>query len=506
MENEDYPSLAGTIIGFDGKESNYRSMLQVTEYYQVLVTVYDITPDVVNQIREEEYCCACIKLDMGDYYSLFGIQVRGEDYTIPLNDLPIKGTATLLACYAIRGSNCFFANDTFARFRAEITDGYELIGLCPYDVGPLVMDMIHHNPIQILINNSSIVANTSLGRISFAAYPHSSFSKDALSFGFQHQITIDLNDPIIPRKFSEVLRPLTDFMSILCGEFVRINRLNLIVDSGEGRSDAYEFIGYCNYPRLSLKLLQGNGLDTTGYLRTAIFKISDFSDISTALGLWLNYTHKQDFLLAHESYGRILMDEDVGIVTQNKFLAAMQLVEGYVSAFHSDDAAIAEFTSQKERIISQLQKDADKKLVEQNLAFSGFTFRRALELFLREGISIFDPSKIDSKTQWKAKYGNLITKIVSTRNLYTHSSNQSQLELDIHASTRIASLCKDLYRANILKKMGLSDEQIKLRFSHSRAFVSYLETVFDIKLQSGDSLPKFDKDMWYFSNSEKTTQ
>ena len=58
----------------------------------------------------------------------------------------------------------------------------------------------------------------------------------------------------------------------------------------------------------------------------------------------------------------------------------------------------------------------------------------------------------------------------------------------------------------MLRKMGLSDEQIKLRFSHSRAFVSYLETVFDIKLDFRDSLPKFDKDMWYFSDSEKVTR
>ena len=505
MEFDAHSPLAGTIISLDGRDANYRSLLRITEHYQVLVTVYDIAIDDVNQIREKDYCCACVKSDEGDYFSLFDVRIREENYSVFPVRPPIKGTATLLACNAIRGSRCFSADDTFAKLSVEITDGYELIGLCPYDTDSLIKDMFHRNPIHIPITNSSIVSNISLGKISFFAYPNPCFGKDALSFGFQHQITIDLNDPIIPRKFSEVLRPLTDFMSILCGEFVRINRLNLVVDSGEGRSDVYEFIGYCNYPRTNLKSLQGNGLDTTGYLRTAIFKISDFSDISTALDLWLNYSCKQDFLLAHESYGRILMDEDVGIITQNKFLAAMQLVEGYVSAFHSDDAAIAEFTSQKERIISQLQNDADKKLVEQNLAFSGFTFRRALELFLREGISIFDPSKIASKTQWKAKYGNLITKIVKTRNLYTHSSNQSQLELDIRASTRIASLCKDLYRANMLKKMGLSDEQIKLRFSYSRAFVSYLETVFDIKLQSRDSLPKFDKDMWYFSNSEKIT-
>ncbi|MBR1473065.1 MAG: hypothetical protein IJ602_02260 [Paludibacteraceae bacterium] len=498
--------MTGTIVNFDGQDFDFRSILQITEHNQVLVTVYDIAPDVVNQIREEDYCCACVKLDNGDYFSLFDVQVKGESYSIFPDHLPIKGTTTLLARYAIRGSNSFSANDTFAKFSAEITDGYELFGLCPYDVGPLIMDMFHRNPIHIPFNNPSIVSNISLGKITFAAYPHPSFSKDALSFGFQHQIMIDLNAPISPREFSKVLGPLTDFMSILCGEFVRINRLNLIVDTGEGRNDVYDFIGYCNYPRPNLKLLQGNGFDTTGYLRTAIFKISDFSDISAALELWLNNLCKQDFLLAHESYGRILMDEDVGIVTQNRFLAAMQLVEGYVSAFHSDDSTIAEFKLQKDRIISQLQDDVDKTLVEQNLVPSGFTFRRAVELFLWEGISIFDPSKIISKTQWKAKYGSLITKIVDMRNLYTHSSNLLQLKLDIHDCTRIASICKDLYRANMLRKMGLSDEQIKLRFSHSRAFVSYLETVFDIKLDFRDSLPKFDKDMWYFSDSEKVTR
>lgn len=506
MKFDVHSSVGGTIISLGGRETNYHSILRITEHHQMLVTVYDITLDDVNQIREADYCCACIKLEEGDYFSLFDVRIREESYSVFSDQSPIKGTATLLARNAIRGSRRFSADDTFAKLSIEITDGYELIGLCPYDASSLIMDMFHHNPIHIPIDYSSIVSNISLGKISFVSYPCPCFSKDALSFGFQHQITIDLNEPTIPREFSKVLGPLTDFMSILCGEFVRINRLKLVIDTGDGRSGAYEFIGYCNYPRPSLKMLQRNDLDSADNLRIAVFKISDFSDISAALELWLNYTRKQDFLLAHESYGRILMDEDVSIVTQNRFLAAMQLIEGFVSAFHGDDTTIAEFTLQKKRIISQLQDDVDKTLVEQNLVPSGFTFRRSVELFLWEGISIFDPSKTISKTRWKAKYGSLITKIVDMRNLYTHSSNRLQHKLDIHDCTRIASICKDLYRAIMLKKMGLSDEQIKLRLSHSPAFVSYLETVFEIKLQSCDSLPKFDKDMWYFSNSEKITQ
>lgn len=504
MELDSQSPFTGTVINFDGKDCDFRSILQITKYYQVRVTIYDITPDIVNQIREGDYCCACIKLDEGDYFSLFDIQVSEQSYSVFPDHLPIKGTATLLARYAIRGSKCFFANDTFAKFSVEITDGYELIGLCPYDLDSLIMDMFHRNPIHISINNSSIVSNISLGKITFAAYPRPNFSKDALSFGFQHQITIDLNTPISPREFSKVLGPLTDFISILCGEFVRINRLNLIADTFEGRNDPYEFIGYCNCPRPRLKLLQANGRDTTGYLRTSLFKISDFSDISYSIDKWLSYINNNPSLvLAHNAYGRIMMDEDAEILTTNRYLAAMQLIEGYVFAFYSKKAVAKQFDAQKKRIKSLLDSPADKQLISEYLITPGYVFKEAVSLFLSDGMQIF--VKI-TKDELQEKFGPLIDAIVKERIRYTHSTRFENDQLEFHRLVRIASLCKDFYRASMLKRVGLSDGLIKARFSSNFAFASYFETVFGIKLDFTESLSKFDKDMWYFSDSEKVTQ
>ena len=115
MKFDVHSSVGGTIISLGGRETNYHSILRITEHHQMLVTVYDITLDDVNQIREADYCCACIKLEEGDYFSLFDVRIREESYSVFSDQSPIKGTATLLARNAIRGSRRFSADDTFAK-------------------------------------------------------------------------------------------------------------------------------------------------------------------------------------------------------------------------------------------------------------------------------------------------------------------------------------------------------------------------------------------------------
>ena len=75
-----------------------------------------------------------------------------------------------------------------------------------------------------------------------------------------------------------------------------------------------------------------------GVLRLShLFKVSDFSDSTAALNKWFSFyldSKKNSLILAHNAYGRILMDEDLQILSENRFLAAMQLIEGYCSAFY----------------------------------------------------------------------------------------------------------------------------------------------------------------------------
>ena len=90
------------------------------------------------------------------------------------------------------------------------------------------------------------------------------------------------------------------------------------------------------------------------------------------------FVHYNELYNAQKAYSRILMDEDLKILKIDKFLAAMQMIEGYTQAFGDEESELEEFEERKRAIISQLQDDAEKELVEKGLGFSGISFRRVL--------------------------------------------------------------------------------------------------------------------------------
>lgn len=105
-----------------------------------------------------------------------------------------------------------------------------------------------------------------------------------------------------------------------------------------------------------------------------------------------------------------------------------------------------------------------------------------------------------SKNSFKSKYDNLFTNIVNDRNYYTHSSNRSVSKLSISELMEISEIIKDLYRVNILLKMGVEEAVISCRCSNNREFPAYLKNIFDIELEDNDHIPDFDKAMWEYSN------
>lgn len=481
--------FTGILQSINDKPVNFRAQIRFNENNHTIITIFDITNDCVKQIKECEYCCAVLALDQGGYISLYDLFVEREVYSDDCIAL------TLFTTNAIKGNKAFQVESTFNEFTLEVTDGYELIGICPYDVNTNYMNIVRCETINIPINISPIVADTVLGVFRFYSVPAYKFSNSGLSLYFEQRINFKSVTPIAVRDFSCVLRKITDFFTLLCGEVVTINRLIL----EESTNDSYlshEFIGFCNYPRTSLHLLQGNGLDSTNFLRVSVFKISDFSDIGCALNYW--FTHINSFSLAHKSFLRILLDEDVKIVTENKFLAAMQLIEGYSSAFQDDNENLSEFNKKKNKIISQIDNKEDKEFLERNLTFTGTTFRKSVTKFLLEGVQNFESM---SNSAFNKNHDKLVDRIVNERNLYTHSSNRITQSFNFLETVNIASICKSFYRANMLKKLGIPEELIKKRFSHDRSFIAYLEKFFSIKIDPTGNLSGFDKAMCHFSVS-----
>ena len=99
-----------------------------------------------------------------------------------------------------------------------------------------------------------------------------------------------------------------------------LNKLSLIEENQE-EIDIHEYLGYCNFKRNILSTLDNSGMDTNNFKSISIFKVTDFPDLKEALNYW--FEHYEALYNAQQAYSRILLDENLKIVTVNKYLAAM---------------------------------------------------------------------------------------------------------------------------------------------------------------------------------------
>lgn len=199
---------------------------------------------------------------------------------------------------------------------------------------------------------------------------------------------------------------------------------------------------------------------------------------------------------AHQAYGRIIFDEELKAVSINKFLAAMQMIEGYAQAFIDEEKEISEFNIMKENIIQQLKDESDKELVRNGLGLSGITFRNTTINYFLEAIEILFEKT--SKNAFKEKYGNLIENIVNDRNYYTHSSRRTEARLSVNDALNVSALCKEIYRVLILTKMGMPVSVIHCHLGHNRIAAELFNRSLGIEIKSEQEIPEFDRAMWEF--------
>ena len=380
---------------------------------------------------------------------------------------------------------------TFSELCMEITDGYELLGNCPYDFNIGYESIILCEKIEIPIHKEVICVNTIIGEFQFIAMPKHNFSKDLFMIGFSHSIRFRPSTPINIKEIRGMLTKITDFFSLLCGEIVTINRLSLV----DNEDSMFEYIGYCNFPKEKLNIFGKKGIDSTRFKSGSLFKITDFSDLEKALNYWLkNY---ECLYNAQQAYGRILLDEEMKIVTVNKYLAAMQLIEGVSQAYTDEEQEILEFNIKKQEIMSKLDDESDKELIENGLQLSGITFRKAVINFFLEVLNSFEQI---TKSAFIKQNGDLLDKIVNDRNFYTHSSKRIKAELSFDETMNIAVLCKDFYRIFILKKAGIPESLLQYRLERDRVFAFVLDNLFGMQIKSDREVPKFDKEMSLFND------
>ena len=238
--------------------------------------------------------------------------------------------------------------------------------------------------------------------------------------------------------------------------------------------------------------------DYTSFKRSSLYKITDFQNLEQALRYW--FSNYEKIYNAQQAYGRILLDEEVKIVTTNKYLAAMQLIEGYTQAYADEEKEIKEFEEKKNELISKLESKEEKELVEKGLGYSGISFRKAVKDYLHKGYNLFEEI---SKKKFVEKKEKLIDDIVHDRNYYTHSSNRISAIMKFDDLLNVSNFCKELYRIITLRDMGLAIETIKLRSRNNRTFFALMKKIMDIEIETDDlKLTEFDKAMHSFSDSK----
>ena len=243
--------------------------------------------------------------------------------------------------------------------------------------------------------------------------------------------------------------------------------------------------------------MKNDTIDSTSFKRGILYKVTDFQNLEQALEYW--FCNYRNIYNAQQVYGRILLDEEVEIVTVNKFLAAMQLIEGYTQAYANEEKEIKEFEEKKSELISKFENEEEKELIKNGLGFSSISFRKALKDYLYKGCNCFEEI---SKTKFAKEKEKLINDIVNDRNFYTHSSNRLPAIMKFDDLLNIASLCKELYRIISLKDMGLDKKIIEQRSQNNRMCVWLMKNIMQIEIETENlQWLEFDRAMRVFSDS-----
>lgn len=487
METESEVMFSGELVCIDDSKVSHRAKLCINEFHQGIITLYKVSRELVLLVEENKSEYLVIELESGEKVTVVGLHFKSAS-GVESNCFILEIQGDIL----FKGKNAYTNLTTFREINFDITEGNELIGLCPYDLNKNYEDILLYRRIDIPICVEDIVAQLENGEMTFCVYPEYQYSKEAFSIGFRHYIRWKFNLAIDIKQIQENLRIIVDFFSIMAGEEVTVGSL-YCVDNKE----RIEVIGICNFPKKNLNILKNNTIDTTSFKRCALYKITDFQNLEYTLRYWFSNYNK--IYNAQQAYRRILLDEEMNIVTINKFLAAMQLIEGYTQAYTDEEKEIQQFEEKKRELINKLENEEEKEMVENGLGFSSISFRKAVRNYLHKGYNCFAEK---SKTKLEKEKEKLIKDIVNDRNYYTHSSNRMLPTMTLDELLNIATYCKEIYRIISLKDMGLDIEIIKQRSRANRICYWLMKNILEIEIGTPSMpLAKFDNAMRLFSDS-----
>lgn len=492
MNTADNNSVFGNAIQINNSPTNIKCEIKVNDYYQTEISLICEDQKSISFLRELENDIRFVVVKSNDnsYYSLYDLSFKSNTHSNRMYKL------SLLTTNCIIGHSPLNVEENFDNISFKITEGFEIIGISPYDTCSIVESEVDLDKIlTINANPEPLQYNTNIGKLNFVITPKRSFGTRDIKISLEHSIEFLPYKPLSLIELREIINKITSLFTILTGELITVNELSVFLKGDNGYLDEYSFVGFCNFPIKNLRNLTSNRLDTRGFLRLSLFKVSDFANFDKALNWWFENYSKIE--VVHSAYERILLDEDAKIVSVNKFLAAMQLVEGFSDCFLLDESKEMSFLKSKKKLLSIINDVQLKEFVEDNLRPNGDTFRTSLKKFLKNNLRII----ISMSDKEFRKYDKFIEHIVSDRNFYTHSSQILSKELSFTQIFDTAAIIKHLYRIGILDLIGLDREIIRKRLARNRSFEAYLWRLFEKKINAGFEVDGFDKMTWHFKNN-----
>ncbi len=478
-------NLSCEVVSIGQIECSYRAMFSLDEHSMALLEIIDTEVDFYQKIKGLEEFLICAKT-LNDYLTLRGSSIIESQFSVSeIIDDDVQSKVKICfwisdifvgSEYAIEKNSDLFFNG----FSCQFTDIFELFGVYPYRINDTSQTCSFQS---VTITNNTKTMEFDGGYSCFVA-PYVYKRDNDYIFSMQGRLNYSAAELENITKLKEKIRMLELFFEILSGETVTV--LDVTMEKG---NNLFEYTGLCNYSKKKLKGL-GNGLDSKWHPRKSIFKLSDWKDTEKNV-IELFAELAKDNLLALESYKQVLLDEEIGIVTYNKFLKVMQMIEGIMRTMVSDEEK-RNFEKRKKKIKKQLENQEDREFIDDYCFNNGDKFRTCLTELTKESLAIL--SGIEDVENFNGQISN----IINDRNAYTHASKEISPIMNEKQIEAVNCCYKEFCRIKILKRLNLSDQMICSRFLFNRKFVSAYKILYELTITNADEkhyTSEFDNEM-----------
>lgn len=483
MGIEKNTAYACRVVRINDNEVDYLSELVIDEECFTTIAIKDIERNGYNMIKNELHINIVVKLN-AEYLTIVDCQLIesssrvNHDCSESIIDLKYISSLLLIDYFSDSSHEIKFNG-----FNCEITETTELLGVYPYQID---YDEFAFPQVECDIKGNVVAKEVGCGFSYFVA-PSIVRKDGGLRVSMYGKIQFSSSKEENIEEIRELLNSICLFFEILSGEIVTIEDVYLKKDRHSVKA-----IGLGNFHKNKLNGLQ-SGVDSRSFLRKSIFKVSDFEDsIGQAIDVFREI--KNECMLACEAYKQILLDEEVKIGTYNKFLKAMQIVEGF-QRVKIDESEEEEFKEKKNKLMDKLD-EIDKAFVDKYTSYNGQSFRICINEFTMESIHIISGLSVPEA---KKTSKTVIDSIINDRNVYTHASKEIKPILPVNKLHAVSYCYKIFFRILILSKMGLEERIIRNRLLFDRKFVAYYKLLFGLEINRegiDTDTGEFDKLMW----------